>query len=968
METGLDYIEAALGAMTATGPRPLRTYLAQPVPDCDKASPAQIEHMINLLLSPDPNHPARLQFSSLLRSWDNTKDGKWTNGTPRNTEVRRAHIHHLLQAEAGLQRRIDTTFPFYPLEEPLVISEKHIDWYAPTRGRDYYWKTYKRYLKDNRAWPEQSLLSLDNTTRAVIECLANPEAKEAYSSRGLVMGYVQSGKTANFAGVAARAADAGYRLIIILAGTWNILRNQTQRRLDKELLGKELLSDDEFYMHQKPADWDDFLEHGFDPAKHDHFLWQRLTRPDIDFRNLKQAIGILEFDRPNKAHPIYHPENLHRLHAKLLVVKKHSGILKTLVSNLKLLRTALRDLPALIIDDESDQAGINTRDPRSSNQPGEERTATNLAIVNLLKLLPRGQYVGYTATPYANALVNPDDPIDLFPRDFIISLDRPLGYMGVSAFFNPKIDYSDLTPGDFHEPEIAFIRRVDALRGEDDGDLMKALRSYVLSGALKLYRVAKDGNRYQSEFFKHHTMLIHTSSSKGQHSSLADQVKSLWDQCAFNTAKGVRELETLWKEDYYKVAIAQGNEIVPRIFAALKPHLSEALKRITVDSSFIRVVNSEKDEAPDFSAGPVWKIVIGGNKLSRGYTIEGLTISYYRRHTNTADTLMQMGRWFGFRPGYQDLVRVFLGVREGKDGDADLVAMFKEVCLMEERFREEIKRYLRRAGAPRVTPKQVPPLISVAGNLPPTSRNKMFNATVASKNFSGVWSMPTLTAAKDAGMKQNIQTLETLLGGGKGKPALLGGKSNDGRAIQAACCVVEVTNAKLLEFLGAYRWLEVEYTYPERPREIELQLEFVKKEKHGISSWLVIAPQKKVSFGKPLPIKGGPFLAVKERSRVDVGRGFRVFGESGHRAIAECIAGVARSEDKLSITGPNTETKKLQDSTRGIVLLYPARENEGDKTPTVGFELLFPRNQLPFDLHFTVQKKSDEDSIVVAGR
>src|SRR5205823_786204 len=153
--------------------------------------------------------------------------------------------------------------------------------------------------------------------------------------------------------------------------------------------------------------------------------------------------------------------------------------------------------------------------------------------------------------------------------------------------------------------------------------------------------------------------------------------------------------------------------------------------------NFIRVVNSERDEAPDFSAGSVWKIVIGGNKLSRGYTLEGLTVSFYRRQTNTADTLMQMGRWFGFRPGYRDLVRVYLGVRDGKDGETDLVALFKEVCLMEERFREEVKRYLRRQGAPRVTPKQIPPLISVAGNLPPTARNKMFNATVASKNFGG---------------------------------------------------------------------------------------------------------------------------------------------------------------------------------------------------------------------------------------
>src|ERR1019366_427956 len=257
------------------------------------------------------------------------------------------------------------------------------------------------------------------------------------------------------------------------------------------------------------------------------------------------------------------------------------------------------------------------------------RTATNESIVKLLKLLPRSQYVGYTATPYANALVNPDDPEDLFPKDFIVSLDRPRGYMGVSDFFDPVVDYSDLAKDDFGEPEIAFVRRIDSLRGEDDEDLKQALRSFVLAGALKLYRQAKDPQRYNPEHFKHHTMLVHTSSSKGQHASLADQVKELWDQCAFNSPKGLTALGKLWTDDYSKVCAAQSKgEIVPRAFSALKSHLSEAINRIVGDQHFIRVINSDKDEAPDFSAGPIWKIVIGGNKLSRGYTIEGLTISY----------------------------------------------------------------------------------------------------------------------------------------------------------------------------------------------------------------------------------------------------------------------------------------------------------------------------------------------------
>jgi len=963
MENLLEYIDVALGAM-ASGPRNLRAYLTQPGPDFKRASKAEIESMIDLVLSEDPNNAARLRFSDLLRSWDNVKEAKWTNSTARNTSSRRDCIHEELKSGSILRRRIDDILPFYPIEEPVIIAEEHSDWYASKPSRDYYWTVYTRYLKERRSWSDVSVLSLDNSTRAIVECLANPESKEVYASRGLVMGYVQSGKTANFTGVAARAADAGYRLIIILAGTWNILRNQTQRRLDKELLGKELLRNDEFYQHHLPADWDEFLEHGFYPGDRGYYTWQRLTRPNIDHQRLKAAIDSLEFERRNKALPIYAPENLHALPVKLLVVKKHSGILGNLVKDLRLIRTRLTDLPALIIDDESDQAGINAIDPRRTAKSGKERTATNQAIVELLKLLPRGQYIGYTATPYANALVDPDDRQNIFPKDFIISLDRPSGYMGVSDFFDPATDYTDLPNNDFNEPEIAFIRRITNPCGEDDEDLKTALRSYVLAGAVKLYRQEKDPGRYAAEHMKHHTMLIHTSFLTGQQATLADHVRELWDECAFSTPKGKAELDRLWRQDSFKVSAAQGkDEIVPVTFSAIIPYLSTAIQRIIQDEGFIRVVNNERDEAPDFSAGPVWKIIIGGNKLSRGYTLEGLTVSYYRRVTSSADTLMQMGRWFGFRPGYRDLVRVFLGVREGKTGETDLVSLFKEVCLMEERFREEIKRYLRQPNVPRITPKQIPPLISVSGSLPPTARNKMFNAMLASKNFGGKWSQPTLTAKRPANLDANICALGQLLAAAKPRGRhTLGGLSGDGTKITADCILYEAGVKQLIEFLNAYRWLEAEYQSAEKPVDVTLQIDFLKKQKHNIDSWLIVAPQRQSSFGRPLSFRDMEALAAKARHRVE-GRRFQVFGEPHHHVIAEFLVDVPELS-KHPLACPNSATSGLRNKHRGIILLYPVREDERDKM-SVGFELLFPKNDLPFDIHFTVRKKSERNSVVV---
>ena len=317
-----DRLQAVLGAITHR-PRALRDYLKKPGPDFGDASAADIEKMLSLLLSVDPNDPVRIMFSNLLHSWDNAKTEDWIAQTTRNTTARRARIHELLKSDSKLVQRIDSLLPFYPLEEPLIIAENHDDWYAPTLGvRDYYWRSYVKYLRERSAWSDVALLTLDNSTRSILECLSDPESKHVYSSRGLVMGYVQSGKTANFAGLVARAADAGYRLIIVMAGAWDILRNQTQRRFDKELLGKELLHNDDTYQDRPPADWDDFLEHGAHPADIGHYGWQRLTRPDIDFRGLKAAIDNLEYDKQHKHLPLYHPDNLHLQPVKLLVVKK----------------------------------------------------------------------------------------------------------------------------------------------------------------------------------------------------------------------------------------------------------------------------------------------------------------------------------------------------------------------------------------------------------------------------------------------------------------------------------------------------------------------------------------------------------------------------------------------------------------------------------------------------------------------
>jgi hypothetical protein len=243
----------------------------------------------------------------------------------------------------------------------------------------------------------------------------------------------------------------------------------------------------------------------------------RLTTYAGDYKALKQGIAALDFEPVDKTKPLNAPVNLHRLPTRIAVVKKNKSVLTKLVQDLKKISPRLPDIPALVIDDESDQASINTSNPKKWAEGRKDRTINGL-ISQLLGLLPRSQYVGYTATPFANVFVDPGDAVDIFPRDFIISLDRPPGYMGAR-------DYHDLEPlGEGEEPtyessnEMAFVRPID------DEEPLKALQQavdmYVLTGMVKLFREDARPNLCR---FEHHTMLIHESHRVEDHRVLGVQ-------------------------------------------------------------------------------------------------------------------------------------------------------------------------------------------------------------------------------------------------------------------------------------------------------------------------------------------------------------------------------------------------------------------------------------------------------------
>ncbi|MDK8482708.1 Z1 domain-containing protein [Corynebacterium sp. MSK105] len=677
-----------------------------------------------------------------------------------------------------------------PEPEPaVIIQEVFTEWYTPERQQEntHYWDDYRKVLSRNR-WDAESIETVGTQATEVIRRIDDPKKPHDVSSRGLVVGYVQSGKTANFTAVTAKAIDAGYRFIIILAGTMDNLRDQTQRRLDKELCGKEsVLSGldeenltekerkDETYFNgdeEWDRDWGEnggaFLSHGPAYGSKGFPRIKRVTTSVRDYR--RTGTSAIEIERPDKSKPVHHPDNLDNMPCLVAVVKKNSSVLKNLNSDLRRaarLNGDLKHLPVLVIDDESDQASINTKKQKKEEPKEErERTAVNEQITELLSNCPRAQYVGYTATPFANVFVDPSDPVDLYPQNFVLMLSEPPAYRG-AKWFHDRMDFADAPEEATREnsQSKAFIRDIVDSRGLDDDvfeheraeELKEALDMFVLTGAIKKFREAK----HPGHTFKHHTMLVHEGTGTAIHGDGKKILEKIWRERGYNLARPIPEMKRLFEDDLLDVMnIERYREgfAIPRTYEELLPYINEAYAEMMVGvqsgESPILQVDTEGKQSPNFESGRVWKVLVGGAKLSRGYTVEGLTISYFRRRAGSADTLMQTGRWFGFRKGYQDLVRLYAPV--------DLVELFEAAMHDEEVFRDNIKIYAEESQDPdkRLTPSRIAPLVRQSlPDLKPTSSNKMFNAyirsTAAAPNVVELNSIPDRQEKK--ALKWNFQ-------------------------------------------------------------------------------------------------------------------------------------------------------------------------------------------------------------------
>ena len=566
----------------------------------------------------------------------------------------------------------------------LIDGRETISLCEPLTGAQPYMTGLRNYLLDARSRDRVVVENIEATSLELTQRLPKPHATEPYAHRGLVVGYIQSGKTASMASLIARAADQGYRLFIVLAGLYKDLREQTQRRLDQEITGRS----------ERPSDGP-FVEH--DPGV---TAFGRLTVAGLEGDFRQGSMDDVNLQSP-----------------KLAVLKKNVKVLERFIDWLG--TSPARALPALIIDDEADQASINTNYGRVDDE-GEpiDPSRTNQQIRALLRALPKHVYVGYTATPFANVLI--DSSIqDLYPKDFIASLPEPEGYFGPRQLFGLGMPPSDLSPQETADPELDVIRSIpDEQLPQIDALSSGAQCPPVLTDALLAFTLSSCARLARGQEHDHFSMFFHPSHRRDTHYVFRDVIGSELEFLRRAVAKPKqfpdlqRRAEEMWEKDFAPVTAADpANEKYVTGFRNIWSFAKGFL-----DSVEVKVLNMGSEDQLEYAAGPAKRyIVIGGNRLSRGLTLEGLSVSFFMRDSSYYDTLLQMGRWFGFRAGYADLTRIYV-----EDRMAD---MFAELARVELEFREDLKKYAQQPNPP--SPLDLMPRIRMHQAMAVTSPMKM---------------------------------------------------------------------------------------------------------------------------------------------------------------------------------------------------------------------------------------------------
>lgn len=777
----------------------------------------------------------------------------------------------------------------------LIRSKER--WYSGPRADDRHWPSLKSYLLNTKGWAEDNVQSIDEASTEIVSLLENP-AKEEFRCRGLVVGHVQSGKTANMTGVIAKAVDAGYDAIIVLAGLTNKLRLQTQSRLEKDIV------------RRNPN------------------LWEKLTWASED--------GDFQL-RPNGGFMHYADK------AQLAVIKKNVSPLRKILETVEgTIPVNLKRLRFLIIDDECDQASVNAASGET------DMTAINELIRKLLEKLPCVSYVGYTATPFANVLINPyadrtDRLDDLYPKDFITALPTPEGYFGAEKLFGKPAAMADAEED--ADEGLDMIREVP----EDDERLiqppnMREREAFYpempesLEDAVLYFLACCAVRRARGDTEQHMTMLVHTSAFVTMHDRLAALIQGWLDKNAGDLRRRAgtvsKRLEELWKNEQGRLPedITNAPDVgLSEIFECL-PSVLDCLET--------PVENGASDDRIDYSGEPKTYIVVGGSILARGLTLEGLMVSYFVRSSNQYDTLLQMGRWFGYRHGYEDLPRIWMPV--------PLQMSFRALAGIEIEIRDDIRQYIDQ----KVGPMEFAVRIRELPGMAITAANKMRHAQQCDVSWWG----------------QHVQTIRfdhrdevVIANNWKAAEALVAVSNSLTERHKDKLLFTDVPKSQILRFLRSYSVHE-----SHKDLSNKFLLRFLEAQTDDmLSSWNVGIPQTATGELSKKPI--GPVGQVRLFNRSKL-RGTGDIADikalmSKHDVLLDVDADVSLAGAKWRTL---KEIRREHVGNKPMLLLYPINANskakEGSDVRTdlnaagdlIGFGIILPGSDEMAGRHVSV--------------
>lgn len=645
------------------------------------------------------------------------------------------------------------------------------EWYSDIKDEidQKFWLRYKDYLIDEKHFSPNIVSKLGNETldQDLMNYLLNPniETDVPILRRGLVIGDVQSGKTSTYIGLICKAADAGFKVFILLTGTIESLRKQTQERVEEGFIGIDM---------SDPATGGRRVGVGMD--NQDIFA-TALTSRNNDFTGNSDKIAVA----------------LRNFNAVVFVIKKQKDVLNKLTKWLQNLNadklTGKIDQPMLMIDDEADNASINT------SKDKEDPTTINRLIRNLANLFTRSNYIGFTATPFANVFIDPEtteemENQDLFPEDFIVSLPTPSNYIGPEKIFAENGEYHSqliyITDAGVEESDgySFYFKHKKEWQGDLPDSLTDAIYSFYIVNAIRDLR---------GDTRTHRSMLINMSRfvkvQKHIRSEVEDIHTKAYREIKFNLSHDFEEsmkspvlkrIYSLW-ETHFSDTEFEWDDIVDSLYNAVEPIM-------------IKVVNSAKgtDKLVYPANESIRVIAIGGLALSRGLTLEGLIISYFYRNTCTYDVLMQMGRWFGYRRGYEDLFRIWT-----HRASAEWYAEISQAT-------EELKADMRLMNENHMRPKDFGIRVkNDSDDLQITSANKMRNSVdelVTYSYFGSIIETPYLIYSPEKQVKNYQKTLKFINALAEDKYRIEQVTVNQGKTKKM---ILKVPKERIIDFLDS---------------------------------------------------------------------------------------------------------------------------------------------------------------------